>query len=345
MALLWIEGFDQLGETADRPTSSDMQEKYGRTGGVDVYLAEGRYGGIAHRHWTNDSGPCTPFLTDDLTLITGFAYKHDAGDTGNTWSLISIRPENGDGDVASLRAIEIQRTPNNAIRATRISTVLGTSANNVLLDDTWHYIEVKVYYDSTNGTIEVRVDGSEVLSLSGVNSGYYSSQVNGSVAIWGYGRTGLWRYWDDWYVCDGTGNTCNDFLGPCRVLTKYPDSDGTGDFTANSGSVKHEMLTDSGATDTGNYCEISSTGNQLFGFEDVSSGNIIGIQVNSTQNCTGNKTYATRIIADDGNRAEGTVLPVYEGVLENWQIWELDPSGNAWTPATLNATQFGVESL
>ena len=345
MALLWVEGFEQFGADGDGWTQEELLKKYCNNYTADISLAAGRYGGTC-LHFRNISEDfVTPLLTSNETLIVGFAYKAD-DNTTNTFTLVSIRPEFGTGTVANLGAIEVRQTPNYAIhvRNQAASSTLGTTVNDVLTPNAWQYIEVKVKHGSS-GNVSIRVDEIEVLSLNSVNTAFYTTIPNGVVGFRADGAASVNRYFDDIYICDGSGNSCNDFLGSCRVLTKYPDSDGTGNFTANSGSDKYAMVNNAGTINTVNYCTISDDGEQLFGFDSLASGNIHGIQLNSTQNCTGNKTYATRIIADDGTRANGETLPVYEQELENYKVWEVDPSGNTWTPATLNATQFGVESL
>jgi hypothetical protein len=67
--------------------------------------------------------------------------------------------------------IEIQRPP--------VSTVIGTAVG-VITPGNWHVIECKfIVASSPNGSVEVYVDGVQVLNLTGINTSYFGTNVLG----------------------------------------------------------------------------------------------------------------------------------------------------------------------
>lgn len=119
----------------------------------------------------------------------------------------------------------------------RDTTLLGTSSGKTVINQTWHHLEAKVYFHDSNGTIELKLDGTTILSLTSQDT------LTGSNA---YARhfevrcihSSMETHFDLWYLCDNAGSAPqNDFLGDCRCDIIRPNGAGNqSDFTPLAGS-------------------------------------------------------------------------------------------------------------
>jgi len=159
---------------------------------------------------------------------------------------------------------------------------------------------------------------------------------------------GASTYIDDFYICDQTGSTNNDFLGDVRVDTLLPNGEGTHlDFTPSTGTT-HYQLVDEAAPNTTDYNESGTAGQRdSYAMQDLASvtGSIKGVQV------------AGAILKDDvgarsikvGVRAGGTTSVGSTQALATTQIYytavhETNPStSTAWTEAGVNGAEAAFE--
>lgn len=92
----------------------------------------------------------------------------------------------------------------------------------------WFYLEIKC--DSSTG-VEVKIDGATALTHTHVLTGTNSGGVFNAVSISSSVLYGL----DDLYMCDATSgegiHPMNDFLGDKRILTLFPTSNDSVQFT------------------------------------------------------------------------------------------------------------------
>lgn len=103
------------------------------------------------------------------------------------------------------------------------STLIDTT-DNIITTGTFHHIELRVFFDSSVGEIELRVNGVVQLQLDNLNLG----NTPASQVVWqGDGNTTDRYYLDDIFIWDEEGDFNNTFLGPLRVLTTYADADST----------------------------------------------------------------------------------------------------------------------
>jgi hypothetical protein len=106
-------------------------------------------------------------------------------------------------------------------------TLLGVSASPVITAETYSHIEAMVFFSQTVGTVEVRVNGVTVLSLTGLDTVSSSLVECSQVAIGGNSAigAGVAVDIDDVFCYDDTGSFNNTFIGDRRVLTLFPDAD------------------------------------------------------------------------------------------------------------------------
>lgn len=341
MALLWIDGFDDLATATGTDIKARLSRRYMPTGTSSPNYKSGS-GRISGYSVTSDSG--VPYLgltsltnTSNDTWIAGFAVYCRTQTTSNVtafafydWAAagINLRIEMITGEVNVWRG----------------STFLAGSSGANLTYGRWHYIEIKTKVHSTAGTVEVRVGGVPVISISGVNT-----QV-GSHAY----HNKCWFYlsnfnFDDFYLADTTGTVNNDFLGNVRVVTLFPNGDGgTNEWTTSSGTDHYALVDEGIENDDTDYIESSTSGQtDLWTYGDISgTGSIAGVQLATVCRDTNTPVFSIKSLAKSGaTTSEDTAQVVGMadfGTLR--RIVETDPNTSAlWNPSGFNAAQFGVK--
>ncbi len=345
MALLWVEGFEKYGGAGSIPSSHGynvLDMKYATSNASSMDLVTGRYGGLALQIADNLGRVATPHLgSSSPTLISGIAFKITA-----ITSDASVLLFQGPGGGESTISLTVLASREFRLRNMAVTLQDSTTAN--IQDDTWYYLELKVKAADSGGTAIVRLDGVEIINFTGDTN--YKHERYSSVLLRPYTFSDTMQF-DDWYVCDDTGSTNNDFLGDCKVEVLTPNSDASGNWTANSGGDLYAMV-DAAALDAVDYIHDTVSGNQaLFGSNclsvDSSLGDVKGVMVTcDTQQSGRFNKYAKMVtqngsggaIQESGNFPPGTASP-----MNSTQIMEVDPDGAAWTPNTINTFRMGVE--
>lgn len=337
MALLWVDGFEGYGtSTGSIPSPSgvleDRYKTYNTTSPFYCQISSGRNSNYAI--WLSTSWIETPALTTDDTIIVGFAFKIT--------------------DLASYRLAKLSYGDNNyfdiIISGTELvlkrhTTILATTSGLNLVVGTWRWLEIKVKCHDTTGTYELKIDGSTVLSDTGVDTAdscsYYSK-----VRL-GYTSSALDVVYDDFFICDSTGSTNNDFLGDSYIVAIYPDGDGnSSQFTPSAGdnyTCVDEEVIDYDTT----YVESDTTGHlDLYTYESISAQDILGIQINMTCKETNAESFGiktvTRIGSTDYTDSELTIGST--DYVNKRQIKETSPATSvAWTSSEITGAEFGVE--
>jgi len=226
--------------------------------------------------------------------------------------------------------------------------VLAVSEQGVCRPETWHDFEIKSTFHNTNGSVEIRVDGETVLSVTGVDTGATLGSYLRRVIIYSYqGVLKYAPYFDDFYCCDTAGSDHNDFLGSVRVLSNFPTADDTSDWTPSTGNDHYALVNENYPNDDTDYVSSNVVGAQdtfNVGTLSSSTSNIHGVKVGFDARAeSGTKTIrqvlksgSTEVYGDD-NEFDSS-----------WDFrndyWLTDPdTGNAWTQNGYEAAKIGVE--
>jgi len=348
MALLWIDGFDNYGTGSVQVPAASFAWRYGGSS-VDLNdLTTPRVEGSGRSMMTDyGSWTFTPELTDaERTLIVGFGFKLITGVSSGT--TLNFRNRESLGVHLAIRGrtgeFDVYGGPGAG------QNYLGTTSGARVGFNQWTYIEVKVYCDSTAGTVDIQSDGVSVLSLSSVNTQRITENYYDRVWILPDIGPGYGHAIDDLYICDGSGAVNNDFLGPCKVLTLRPESDVVGetDWTPQTPGNHYAMVDEVEADEDSTYVESDvSTNQDLWEYEDTPAaiGDIYGIQICTDCRITEAEVFGLKTPAKLGaTTSEGSVLTVgSQDYLSTLRVMETDPDGNPWTDSNLDSTQFGVK--
>ena len=213
----------------------------------------------------------------------------------------------------------------------------------------WHYVELQVVQGTSNGTLQVRLNGILAITLSAQNT----TQGGGLLVTAFLGAVPgqacpLTLDVDDFYIADTTGTINNSFLGDVRVDVLKPDGAGT-----------HNQFTVTGAPTAWQACAdddeatfVTSTAlaqRQTFSVQNLpvmATPAIHGVQVTVLARKTdaGNVLYKALALSG-ASLGTATANPLTEQLAWQTALFERNPNGNVqWTESAVNAAEFGLES-
>lgn len=333
MALLFCDsfnhiddGYDVLKWDAGSVTGISYSSGIGRLGDWGVQVASG-------------SGLDKSFGSNKTTIILGLALKTENGST----SAEHIQFYDG----ATLQA-EIRIDPSGAIHAYRgSSTLLGSSADGVFPINAWAYLEIKILFSNTVGTVEVKVNEATVLNLTSKDTVASGNEYATAVRLEGNGGD---CNFDDFYLCDDTGSVNDDFLGDVQISVLYPTSDEThSDFTPSTGSDHYALVDDPQLTSDADHNESTTVGHKdTYGVTTFSGSNpILGVQICSAVKNTDVGVMSVRNLLISGTsptETEGASLALSQTMQGNITVYDKEPVDDvAWTAAKVNAAEIGLK--
>jgi len=339
MAVVGMEGFDHL-------SFAQHDYKQGWSIGTGAVVA-GRFGGQAIRCNANNSSTATLTLPSTYSeLYAGFALRQGTLPGGGQHLFAFV---NGATNILRM-LVTTSGAEYVWYLANSAGTVLGTTTTPIVVD-VWYYVEIKCIVSATVGQVELRINGSttpEIATAANVNTG--STAIAGVLirTTSGSATTNFCDF-DDMYVVDTSGSApTNTWLGETKVETLYPSSNGSN--TAWTGVYTD---VDDPATYDGDTTYISSStpgDKETYGMTNLSpgTGTVFAVQTNVTarKDDAGARTIAP-ILRTGGTDYAGTTSPsLGSDYMDYKQLYErLDPVGNAWSIATVNAMEAGVKEV
>ncbi|MBK9322271.1 MAG: hypothetical protein IPM97_04850 [Bdellovibrionaceae bacterium] len=365
MALLFAEGFEQYTNMAELTYSryygtSAMPGRWGVVSGGSSFVDGTGYrtaqpGGVTAKsiRFAVTGGTSTYnslYLPQCSTMIIGFAYTTNAFSNGvvrisssshvnwvssNDYLTFNF---NGSGQVTLL---------NNRTGIYLIATPVTT-----VLPSVWYYVEIKVTY-GISGSAEIRLDNLSVGTATSVDTRTHTSDTAFSQVCFGFpnpstGNTTL--YYDDLYVCDDTGATNNDFLGPVSIFTLFPAANGSTNQFTPTGVASNWDAVNEQAVDTATYVSSSTTNHvDKYNVTDLpySPSVIHAVGVGSMATKTENSARQYRnIVTVGGTTSNGvTASPALNSYYMSQDVFPVAPGGSAWTASDVNSMEIGVECL
>jgi hypothetical protein len=233
------------------------------------------------------------------------------------------------------------------------ANLLGSVWHKLRMDH-WNYIEFRYLVHDSTGQIEVKIDGVQVLNLTGLdtrNGGAAAQCTDVSIhAQWSSTSREQTYLVDDIYVVTTGAGTRTTFLGPGKIEAIWPNAEGTNiDFTPSAGT-DNSALIDENPTDDTDYNESSTTGHyDLFDATTISTitGGIKGIQVNVDAKISDATTYDMfPTIYAGTTQDDGTTETISEQT--DWQteysLWAENPdTATDWTTGDIGSLEIGYE--
>jgi hypothetical protein len=338
MALRFVDSFDHY-------ASALLTRKWFITdGGVGITAAQGRRGTSALRAQLSTYG-VTKNFDNQATWIVGCAFRMGTLPIGAVAQVLKLI------DGTSVQ-VDVRVNLDGTFSVTRNGTLLSTSTYVMPLS-TYVYLEFKATISDAAGAYDLRINGASITSGSSVDTkntaNAYANRV--ALATSSLSASNCDFYFDDVYVCDGTGSANNDFLGDCRVDCYFPSGNGNSSQMVGSdgNSVDNYALVDEAAmnSDT-DYVESSTVSNKdTYAFADIthSPTSIYGVQINmfAKKGDAGLRSIQS-VTRSGGSDTDGTAKPLGTDYTDEMEMRETDPNTSAaWTISGFNAAEFGAK--
>ncbi|MET0787496.1 MAG: hypothetical protein ABWY25_12420 [Paenisporosarcina sp.] len=309
---------------------------------TNISVGAGRFGngltvtsgsGIATASMSSTAGP----------IIAGFAFKP----TGIGGGFFTFAGGVADSHVSLIRGSSGEIIVHNA------GTVRGSSAIGVLPSGAWSYVEVKAVIHATTGSVIVRVNGVQILSLTNIDTAD-SSTMTSWLKLGATPSTNgtIGNAFDDFYLVDTTGTVNNDFLGEIAVEHLRPASDDTAQWLGTDGNSvnNYDLVDEAGAFNGTDYVASSTIGHRDLYVPTPSSrpitSPVVAVMVSTVAQKTDVGTRTVKMCVKEG--AGGTVrqsaelgLPSSFGEIN--AIFERKGDGSQFTVADVNNLRFGIE--
>lgn len=342
--LLWVDGFEKYGEIGDYPSDA-VSWKYSYT--EDVRIASGSGGGKALEIYNSDlRNMHTPALTSNRILIFGFAFKIDSLE--DETPIVDIRHPDHFGSTVGYHSVTVMLSDVDGTYQLKAGIRhygnFGTTNTLDLQVDTWYYLEVKIFCDETSGTFEMHLDGEEVLNYTG------DTQYSGAWDLYSHigFKTSYYcdLFIDDLYICDGSGNTNNDFLGTCNVKTLSPSSDVSGNWTPSTGNAMYATINED--VQDANYISSNVSGSQaIFETNNLAPvGDVVGVAITTDSQISGNLYKHPKLLTQNGSgdvQTSANIVPGLDNPIGHLIMLEKNPDGDEWTRTNINDLRIGVE--
>lgn len=230
---------------------------------------------------------------------------------------------------------------------------LGSSNAGVFSTSGFFYFEAQIVISSTVGAVTLRINGTPVLTLTGINTaGVTNSAGTNSVSFETATSLsgGINMSVAHVYFCDSTGPTpWNSFLGDCRVATAVPTSNDVVAFTPNGLATNWQNAAKIPPVPATDFNSAITSGTQdtfnCGGGVPVGLQTIYGINVKTlmSKNDAGTRTGAA-VIKSSGTVSVGQTLGLGTSTQQVKQVFATDPAtGAQWTWAAANAAQPGYK--
>jgi hypothetical protein len=234
VALLLIDGFDAYGvNNTDVETNGILSTSgYIAQGSGNMKTSSNTRTSVGYSLNINEGSELIVSFTTSPSIVAGFAVNLQ----GTTGIIAEVMYNNLLGFITPQLVLYADGEAGVSITSGD-GDLVGASPPNVLFPGTWQYLEILYSPSATSGSLQVKVDGSTVITLSGIkigksgapNScnqiklGNFSSNISVSEGPNLSGCVGA--YYDDFYLCDQTGAAFNTFLGDVVVHSIFPASD------------------------------------------------------------------------------------------------------------------------
>jgi hypothetical protein len=399
MAIKMLDSFDHYATSDIERKWTQLYPQSGDPASTTIASGTGRRGSNSLRMSIASSGvgtcePISRFFPSTATVcVVGFAFKatgagafvtNTAGTYLMPWAgLTSLNPH-GRNWLLNIRSgnrgqIIFTLEDNGTIMAWRGENPGSTEPGTVWLGTTsealepnqWYYLEFKVLIHNSAGTVDVRINGVNRLSLSGADTywnpepaGYYPIPAVGwdevvighltcgaGFVIGQYAGIVTWDF-DDLYIADGTSTATNDvvdFWGDHRIDARRITADGATLQMSPLGAGDHYVEVDDLVPDDDTTYNTEDTAGHIDTFV-VENAAVAGYVVDAVQVLNLSKrsqegdSTTKPVLRSAGTNYSGAAKGNNTTYSYGWDIWTKDPADNTTILDTeWNAMEVGVE--
>lgn len=341
MALIFADGFET---TTTLPGKWDANNN----GGNAINTSAVRNGSNGWNQ-TNTQGYLQKNLSAQTTFFSGWAMnvQTTTGTNGEVWAL----SDSGSNQIT----LRMDVTGHFAFY--RNGTQLGGGFSTLSMSFTaWHYLEVKVVINGSTGIVELKVDGTFFIQLSSQNTQATGNASANAVYLGNPGAvlantngggiaTG---FFDDFYLCDGSGSALNTYLGDMKVLLQQTTANGTTNNWAHTGGATNWQSVLTVPPNTADYVSDSTSGDideYTFGATTGSAVLAVMVTLYAEKDDVGTRSIRGYCKSSSTTADSGTDFALTQNSYKFYSgIFATDPNTSAaWGVTALNAAQFGVK--
>lgn len=226
-------------------------------------------------------------------------------------------------------------------------TSLGFSVP-CLTANAYNHIEIKATKGAGTGAVEVRVNGTAKLTLTGLtlSASNIAQFYMGSMDV-GSGSD-ITCYWKDLIVWDTSGSYSNDFQGALAVYDMVPDSDISLNWTPSTGATGWNLI-DENVVNDADYISAASPppAAAVFGLTnlppDVTTIRALLPIYRAVKSDGGDCTLQAGLTPNNVDWVNGAARPMTTAFTYWWDALHTSPATTApWTPAEANAAYVRV---
>lgn len=227
-------------------------------------------------------------------------------------------------------------------------TLLGKTRPGIWNQDEWFFLEVKVFFDTVSGSVQVRLNTEVVLDIDPVNTG--GTLFNGH----GWGSEGFAGNFSlqkvdfriqDLYVCDDQGSVNNNYLGNVRVKTQVMVGPGPLSQFSRVGAATNWQAASNQDIDNTRYVYDTVVGHRdLYAVDPIVNSPVVyGVQLRAAYEMDdATQRIARNTLQTAGVDSEGIDHYLNQSFTYYTDMFELNPNtGVGWTGAEVNALYVG----
>ncbi len=333
MAITNIEGFELYSATV--PVSA----KYAISANTTT-LTTGRFTGQAFRvGGTNGGSFNIPLPATISGLAIGLAFRLSS--LGDPRRLIEFR----DSSLTTIAAIHIRSDGTVELARSTVSTIntLITSSSGLVSTNTWYYIEVEFTRNASTGAATVYLNGSQVATGTGLNTGSTDiSNIGVGASVSG---SAVNADFDDIYITNSATR-----VGECRIDLLKPDADDSVAWSRSTGSTNYTLVNE-GPSDGDTSYIYSSTVSQVdqysLGNLGVTPTSIYAVRAVSVARKDDAATKQIRAgLSSGGTTSNGATKSLSSSYAVYDDFWATDPNTSAaWTISALDALKLRMEVI
>lgn len=347
MTILFTDSFSHY-------ASGDILKKWSATsGGPTINATAGRRGNGAMLYGTGNVWARKSVGANKTALMAGAAFKFSTMPT----NFISADFMNFRDSGANAYQVVLRINPAGKLEVTRGSNgpILGTGTT-VLTTGVWYYIEWKVTFHGSAGTVKVVLNGTSTeINLTSQNTAPSGNAYADTLSVGESGNSTPQTTMCDLYLADTAGSAPqNDLMGDVRVDCYFPNSDGaTLNFTPNSGTTHYNRVNESTPDGDTTYNQDATANDvDLYGYQSMTHTpvTIFGTALNliAEKDDAGVRSinFATRSGGTTYTGFSTSIALSASSYLCYQEVRQLDPATSAaWTKTGVNAAQFGPQAI
>lgn len=340
MALLFFEGFEAYSGSATTGAAQAVQSgNWASAGRIHTSARTG-----ARSLGDANGGTTRTFTENPATGYIGFGYLRGNVGSARSGDLLRVVGDVS-GNVATLRVSGNGDT-------LHLDDGAGAELySHYIAAEVWHFIELGITLGTTDGSLELRINGASVFTATNIDTGHGSNTGIAKLSFNPFGGSSGYTSVDDIYFCDGSGTANNTFLGPVRVHALAPDSDVETGWAPDTGTTHYTQVDDqTGGHDSDTTYVFSDTvgARDLYGMADLPTEyqNPLAVQPfwSARHDDSSGGAGVAGLLKSGVTEVEGTEEALAAGyVVHGDAIQATNPdTGLAWTVAEINALQVGA---